>query len=82
MPVKSAKNRPDFKLEIRNGKLTLQTSFKTVWKTWMLTIAIVIIIVIVLALFQPEGWLDILRAILLILKPLAIGKYIKNLSAN
>jgi len=78
MPVKSTKNRPDFKLEIRNGKLTLQTRFKTIWKTWMLSSTIVLVILIVLALLQPEGWLDILRAILLILEPvlmIAIGKH-------
>ena len=49
-----------------------------VWKTWMLACTIVIAILVVLAVLRPEGWLDILRAVLLILEPvlmLAIGKY-------
>ena len=75
---KSVKNPPDFKLEVRNGKLTLQTRFKTIQKMWILTSTIIIVIVVVLVLLQPEGWLDILRAILIILKPallMTAGKY-------
>jgi hypothetical protein len=82
MPVHPRKNRPDFKLEITDGKLTLQTKFRMIWKPWMLTSTIIILILVILAILQPEGWLDILRAILLILKPallIAAGKY-KNLN--
>jgi hypothetical protein len=68
MPVNAGKNRPDFKLEIRNGKLTLQTRVRTVSKTWLFICTIVIIILIALVLLKPEGWLDILRAVLLILE--------------
>ena len=78
MPGKSTRPRTDFKLEIRNGKLTLQTRFKTIWKTWVLTCALVIVVLIALAVLRPEGWLDILRAILLILEPtlmIAFGRH-------
>jgi hypothetical protein len=63
------KNRPDFKVEVKDGKLTLQARFKTLWRLWLLICLPVIFILIVLALLQPEGWLDILRAILLLLEP-------------
>lgn len=69
MPRKPVKNRPDLMLEIRDGKLTLQTRFKTLWKLWVFICMIVLFILIVLTLVQPEGWLDILRAILLLLEP-------------
>src|SRR5688572_29920522 len=82
MPVNPGKNRSDFKLEIRNGKLTLQTRFKPVWKRWMLTITIVIITLIILSILKPEGWLDILRAVLLILEPFTVGRFNKRLAAH
>lgn len=78
MPRKPVKHRPDLKIEITDGKLTLQTRFKTLWKIWVFICMIIISILIVLAILQPEGWLDILRALLLILEPalmISIGKY-------
>jgi hypothetical protein len=78
MPRKSKSNRPDFKVEIKDGKLTLQTRFKTLWKLWTLICMLVVFILVALALLQPEGWLDILRAILLLLEPalmIAAKKY-------
>jgi hypothetical protein len=70
MPRKPASNRPDFRLEIDDGKLILQTRFKTLLKLGaMICTFAAIVILIVLALLYPEAWLDILRAILLLLEP-------------
>jgi hypothetical protein len=75
MPRKPASNRPDFKFEIKDGKLVLQTRFKPLLKLWaVICTAAAVFILILLALLYPEAWLDILRAILLLLEPaLAAG---------
>jgi hypothetical protein len=74
MPRKSKPQRPDFRVEIKDGKFTLQTRARTLGKLWIVLCMIVIALLIILSLLQPEGWLDILRAVLLLLQPaLTIG---------
>ena len=66
------RRRPEFRFEIKGGKLTLQTTVDPT-RIWKVISVILVIALIIVAILRPEGWLDILRAIILLLQPALAG---------
>lgn len=69
MTTNANRNRPDLRIQIQGGRLTVDTKLKTIGRAWFLFLLLIVLILLILAIVDPGRWIDILKAFLQMARP-------------